>query len=133
MDPEKVKSILEWEAPSDPEAVTNFLGFANFYRQFIPAFIQIALPITELLRMKGGRKKSWPNQPLNWTMECQVAFEKFRGLFVAELVLKYPDPEEPFAIQADASDVAVGDVLLQWNKERNLQLYAYTSCKLNET
>lgn len=52
---------------------------------------------------------------------------------MAEPDLKYPDPEDPFVNQADASDMAMGAVLLQRNKEGNLQLHVYTSRKLNET
>lgn len=67
-------------------------------------------------------------------MECQVAFEKLlKRLFMAELVLKHPNPEEPFIIQADASDVVVGAMLLQKNREGKLQPCTYTSHKLNET
>lgn len=62
-----------------------------------------------------------------------MAYKKLKGLFAAEPVLKHPNPEEPFMIQADASDVAVGAVLLQHNEEGNLQPCVYTSRKLNET
>lgn len=46
MDLGKVKAILEWEAPWARRQLQNFLGFINFYWQFIPIFAQIALPIT---------------------------------------------------------------------------------------
>lgn len=101
----------------------------NFYREFIPFFAKITLPITELLKMRRGGEKPWP---LNWMMECQAAFEKLKGLFAAELDIKHPDPEEPFVIQADASEVAMGAVLQQI-KEWNLLPYAYMSRNLNET
>lgn len=50
MDPEKVRAILEWEVEESQtrKQLQSFLGFANFYRQFIPTFVQIALPITNL-------------------------------------------------------------------------------------
>lgn len=48
MDPEKVETVLEWEAPCTRKQMQSFLGFTNFYRHFIPAFAQIALPITNL-------------------------------------------------------------------------------------
>lgn len=53
-----------------------------------------------------GRDKPNAIQPLKWTMECQVPFEKLRQLFFAELVLKHPDPEKLDAtvIQVDTSD-----------------------------
>ena len=31
MDPEKMKAIQEWTAPTTVKGVQGFLGFANFY------------------------------------------------------------------------------------------------------
>ncbi|XP_058041925.1 uncharacterized protein LOC131199783 [Ahaetulla prasina] len=132
MDPGKVKAVLEWAPPRTRKQLQSFLGFANFYRQFIPSFAQIALPITNLLKTKGDTKPK-PSLPLEWTMECQAAFEKLKRLFAAEPILKHPDMDVPFVIQADASDVAVGAVLLQNNVDGKLQPCAFTSRKLTET
>lgn len=90
--------------------------------QFISSFAQIALPITNLLNMKGEGKPK-PSQPLKWMMECQAAFEKPTCLFAAELVLKHPDRNAPFVIQVDISDVAVGGCVAA-------KKCAYTSKKL---
>ncbi|XP_013927877.1 PREDICTED: stomatin-like protein 2, mitochondrial, partial [Thamnophis sirtalis] len=116
MDPAKVKAVTEWEAPRTCKQLQKFWGFANFYRQFIPSFAKIALPITNLLKSKGGAKPK-PSKPLDWTMDCQAAFEKLKRLFAEESVLKHPDMDAPFVVQADASDVAVGAVLLQANSQ----------------
>lgn len=133
MDPVKVKAILEWQAPKMCKQLQSFLGFANFYQQFIPSFTKVALPIMDLLKTKHVVAKPRPDQPLQWIIESQHAFETLKGLFTKELVLKHPDPDQPFVIQADASDVAVGAVLLQNNKRGELQPCAYTSRKLTNT
>lgn len=104
------------------------MGFTNLYR---PSFTKIALLITGLLKTGAWAQKPWPNQPLNWTMDCQAAFGKSKGLFVAEPILKHPNPEKLFVIQVDASNVDMRAVLLQHNKERKLQ--HSLSHKLNET
>lgn len=49
-------------------------------------------------------------------MECQVVFKKLKQLFAAEPTHKDTNPTEPFVIQADASDVAMGAVLFQKNE-----------------
>lgn len=54
MDPRKVKAILEWQTPWTCKQLQSFLGFPNFYSQFIPSIAKIALPITELLKTGGG-------------------------------------------------------------------------------
>lgn len=77
MDPGKVKAILEWEAPGTRRQLQSFLGFMNFYRQFILTFTQIALPITNVLKTGKGVKPRL-SQPLNWTVECQVALKSLK-------------------------------------------------------
>ncbi|XP_070800866.1 uncharacterized protein [Pituophis catenifer annectens] len=77
MDPEKVKAVLKWAPPSTRKQLQSFLGFTNFYPQFIPSFAKISLPITNLLKTKGEGKLK-PSQPLKWTMKCQAAFEKLK-------------------------------------------------------
>lgn len=104
MDPQKVQAVLDWTPPHTRKQLQSFLGFANFYCQLIPTFAQIVLPINNLLKTKREDK---PSQPLKWTMKSQAVFKKLKCLFAAEPVLKYPDPNTPFIIQADTKDVAV--------------------------
>jgi hypothetical protein len=47
-DPDKVKAIVEWEAPTSVKGVRGFLGFANFYRQFIKDYSDRVMALTEL-------------------------------------------------------------------------------------
>ena len=50
VDPKKVKAIHSWERPQSVRDVRSFLGFANFYRTFIPNFAELAAPLTDLTR-----------------------------------------------------------------------------------
>ncbi|XP_039215403.1 uncharacterized protein LOC120315311 [Crotalus tigris] len=129
MDPSKVQAVLDWQAPKTRRQLQSFLGFANFYRQFIPSFATVVQPLTELLRTKHLQGNPRPSQQLEWTMNCQKAFELLKALFAKEPVLRHPDPSVPFVVQVDASDVAVGAVLLQENNSGALQPCAYTSRK----
>lgn len=76
--------------------------------------------------------KPRPSQPLNWTVTCQVAFEKLKRLFAIEPILKHLHPDKPFVIQADASNVAMGAVLMQINGRGELQPCVYMSSKLSD-
>jgi len=54
MKTDKVKTVKEWKTSTKIKKVESFLGFANFYRQFIKNFSHIARPLNEI---KG--KKEW--------------------------------------------------------------------------
>uniref|UniRef100_A0A8C7YHL6 ribonuclease H n=1 Tax=Oryzias sinensis TaxID=183150 RepID=A0A8C7YHL6_9TELE len=47
-DPAKLEAVSQWEPPSTRKKLQQFLGFANFYRQFIRNYSAIAAPLTQL-------------------------------------------------------------------------------------
>ena len=48
MDPGKVQAITDWPEPRKVKDIQSFLGFANFYRHFIPDYSAIIIPLTHL-------------------------------------------------------------------------------------
>ncbi|KAJ1088154.1 hypothetical protein NDU88_001313 [Pleurodeles waltl] len=120
----KVKAVSEWPIPKSVRDVQCFLGFANFYRRFINHFSQTVAPITKLLRKK---------EKFVWSPEADQAFSTLKEAFSTAPVLTHPDADRPFIVEADASDVAIGAVLSQRNKDTGqLHPVAYMSRKLNE-
>ena len=61
-------------------------------------------PLTDLLKK---------DQVLQWNLECQAAFDEFKGAISSEPVLRLPNLELPFEVETDASDRALGGVLVQ--------------------
>lgn len=53
-DPDKIRVILEMEAPSDVMGVKSFLGHVGYYRRFIKGFAGASLPLEKLT--KKGEK-----------------------------------------------------------------------------
>ena len=127
-DPSKVNSIKNWPALTNVQEVRSFIGLAQYYRRFIPNFAAIASPLTDLTRGTGPKKRS-----INWTEECQVAFDKIKDLLTSAPVLALPDMNKPFRIETDASDFGVGAVLLQPGNDENKQWHpvAFESKKLS--
>lgn len=45
VDPKKIDAVRNWPVPTTLKKVRGFIGFANFYRKFIPNFSTIAHPL----------------------------------------------------------------------------------------
>ena len=95
MDTEKVEAIQKWEAPLSVKDVQAFLGFANFYRRFIPSFSARLRPLNKLTKstqytMKLGKKKI-KYGPFEWSKACQQAFEGLKRVFTTAPVLAHYD------------------------------------------
>ena len=65
VDHEKIKATSDWEAPKDVKGARSFIGFANFYRNFLKNFAKISEPLQRLTK-KGT--------PFRWNIEQQQAF-----------------------------------------------------------
>jgi hypothetical protein len=48
MDPEKITTVQDWEAPRNLKDIRIFLGFANFYHRFVRNYSKIVQPLTLL-------------------------------------------------------------------------------------
>ena len=101
----------------------TFQGFANFYRHFIPNFSKIARPHNDLL--KTGVKWHWEEQQ-------QKAFEEIKRLIMSKPVLHQPDQTKPFKVEVDASNCAMGTVLMQQDEKNILHPIAFFSKSMNE-
>lgn len=71
-DPSKTEAVKEWPVPQNARQVKSFLGFAGYYRRFIPDFSKIAMPLYTLTRNVSHEKRA---VPVTWTDECQQAFD----------------------------------------------------------
>ena len=123
MDFAKLKGILEWPTPKTVKEVQSFLGFGNFYRQFIKNFSHLVHPLKDLL--KKDRKFIWSN-------ECQKSFDLLKKRFTEEPVLMMPDHTRPFQIQVDSSLFATGGILTQMDTNGDHHPCAYLSKSLTK-
>lgn len=88
VDGEKTQALETWPAPTNVKELRQVLGFMSYYRRFIPGFAQLAQPL-HALDGKGGKGKIV--EPLNWTTQCQAAFDKLKHCLMSLPVLAYPD------------------------------------------
>jgi hypothetical protein len=122
MDPIKINGITSWPVPQCKRDVQSFLGFCNFYRRFIQGYARIAHPLTSLTGIS----------PWHWDDEQQTSFEKMKTLITTAPILSIPTDDDPFRIEADASEYAVGAVLSQ-KQDNKWKPIAFMSKALNPT
>jgi hypothetical protein len=124
MDPVKLRGVKEWTTPRTVKDVRSFLGFAGFYRRFVPRFSTLARPLHDLTK----KDKGW-----EWSSACEYAFQEIKARMLKEPVLMIPDPTKPFKLACDASKWASGGVLLQADGNGNWHPTGYISETFNET
>jgi transposase InsO family protein len=123
MDPVKIETILEWPTPKNASDVRSFLGLIGYYRKFLGGFGEISAPLVELTK----KDAKWA-----WDASHQRAFSALKEMLTTAPTLLIPNtsPGNSFVIHIDASDYAVGAVLLQ-DQGRGLQPCAFYSKKLD--
>jgi hypothetical protein len=122
MDPVKVAGVAEWKEPKSVKDICKFLGFCNFYCRFIQGFLQIAKSLNNLL--KEGVKWAWEKAEQN-------TFDKLKRQVTEEPVLMQPDQKKQFEIEVDASNYAIGAVLMQKGEKDILHPVAFFSKTMN--
>ena len=122
MDEGKVKAIMDWPTPKKVKDIQTFIGFANFYHQFIEDFSGIVKPMTSLLR----KDATW-----KWSDAEENAFQELKRRITTAPVLIMPDMSKQFIVEADASDFAIGAILSQEQLDGKWKLVAFLSHTLN--
>ncbi|GJV69210.1 DNA-directed DNA polymerase [Tanacetum coccineum] len=103
VDKAKINVISKLPPPTNIKGVRSFLGHAGFYRRFIKYFSKIARPLTKLLEK---------DTPFEFDNECQKAFDSLKEKLTCAPVIVSPNWNLPFELMCDASDFAVGAILL---------------------
>ncbi|GFW24739.1 retrovirus-related Pol polyprotein from transposon 17.6 [Trichonephila clavipes] len=90
--------------PKNVKQLQSFLKICSWYRKFIANFSEIARPLSNLTKKKAFWK---------WSEEEEKAFQTLKQCLVSPPILKQADFSKPFLIRTDASNYALGAVLLQ--------------------
>ena len=105
---DRLEAVREWPTPTTVQDGRSFLGLCSFYRKFIRGFANIAGPLHDLTKGNPAKRAT-----VVWTEKCETAFGALKDALCSAPVLKLPDPSKPFVIHTDASDFALGAVLMQ--------------------
>ena len=127
-DPDAVEAVLTWKSPKTEHQLMSFLGFANYYREFIKGYADKVYPMQQLMRHKG-KKFTWNNAAVE-------SFQRIKRELCEAPVLEMPTEKGMYVVDTDASVVAISGILHQeqeWNGKTVLRPIAYGSKVLSDT
>jgi hypothetical protein len=78
MDPAKLDGIKDWPVPTMVKETQSFLGFCNFYQNFISHYSDLACPLIDLTKK---------DIQFSWTDACNDSFLALKDCFLQQPVL----------------------------------------------
>ena len=96
MDPAKVDAIKQWDSSTCVREVRSFIGFCNFYRQFIRDFSKIAGPFNTLTKK---------DVKFAWTNKCELAFQELKQRVCEAPILIHFNPTKECYVETNLSRI----------------------------
>jgi hypothetical protein len=122
---ERITSVMSIPFPeggNKMKKMQQFLGSAVYFKPFIFDYSKKTSALTEMTH----REFSWSDK--TWLKDYKTLFESFKADILHSFTLYHPNYEVPWYLYVDASDVALGGVLIQVvNQEQ--QVLAFISKK----
>ncbi|GKD38601.1 putative reverse transcriptase domain-containing protein [Tanacetum coccineum] len=121
VDPSKIKAIKNWDVPTTPTEVRQFLGLVGYYRRFIKGFSLIAKPLTKLTQK---------NKKYEWGEDEEEAFQMLKQKLCSAPILALPEGSEDFVVYYNASIKGFGaanvvaDALSRKEREKPIRVRA---------
>jgi len=105
--PKKVQAILNIKTPTTKKQLCSFVGMVNYYCDMWFHRSEILAPLTALTSK---------TVPWLWTPIHEKAFQLTKKIISREVMLSYPQFDQPFIVHTDASHTQLGAVISQSNK-----------------
>ncbi|XP_022158589.1 uncharacterized protein LOC111025045 [Momordica charantia] len=115
--PEKIKAVLEMEAPKTLKQLQCLNGRIAALNKFVSSSTDKCLPFFEVLRKKG---------PFEWTTECEQALEQLKNYLCSAPLHAKPLPGDKLHLYLAVSDSAVSSALIKQEGVRQSPIY-YTN------
>ena len=103
-DPKAVSKLRDWEVLRKKTELQSFLGFANYYREFITWNAKLVASLHAFAGL--GATFAWGD-------EQQQAFNFIKIALIEATALAQPDSEGDIVLDTDASAVAISGILHQ--------------------
>lgn len=117
MSPSKKVAVLDLTPPKSCKDVRSFLGFVNYFREFIPNYAEIASPLHKISSTKAVFK---------WTAQERDAWQNLKSAAANCVTLHFPSDEHLLVLRTDASNNGIGAHLFQVidGKERTIAFFS---------
>jgi hypothetical protein len=103
VDPNKIKSMMDWPIPKTLKNLRGFLCLTGYYNNFFWNYGRIEQPLTALTKKDA----------FSWTLEATQYFEQLKEAMCKAHVLTTPDFTKTFIVECDASGNGIGVVLMK--------------------
>lgn len=110
VDPDKVAAIMQAPASTDPKGCLRFLGQIRWHGRHLRFLAHLAIPLNAIAHVD--------RRQFVWTKECDDAYRRLKVQLTRAPVMIPPDWKIDFHVFVDASDVAIGAVLMQEQQSR---------------
>ena len=102
--PDKVKAVVDMEAPTNTTELKSFLGLVNYMSRYVDGLATMLSPLSALLR----KDTSWV-----WNQSQQKAFDDVKQAIASSGTLSYYNPSLPTLVSSDASSYGIGGTIMQ--------------------
>ena len=99
----KIEKVRDWPTPQTSKQLQSFLGFVNFYIEYIPMCSELTGPL-----YAAASEEQFP-----LSKEHEELIRKLKEAILTKPLLAHPDLNKPFIYTSDASNNACGGVLSQ--------------------
>ena len=110
---ERVEAIQRFPVPTTPKELERFLGICAFFHRFVRHASGKMAPLTQLKNI--SRQKDFEDEEA-WNPVHDRAFHATKEAIANATLLVHPLPKAQTEIWCDASNIAVGAVLVQFQR-----------------
>ncbi|XP_031335480.1 uncharacterized protein K02A2.6-like [Photinus pyralis] len=121
-DPEKIKSVVNLETPTNVHEVRSLLGILNYVGKFLPNLATN----TQVLRELTNKRKKW-----EWSDAHEKAFKFLKKQLSNAQKLAYFDVNKNTHLYVDAGPIGLGAILSQ-EANNKTEIIAYASRTLTQ-
>ena len=115
---DKVKIIQDWPESKKVKNIQSFLGFANFYYQFIFNYLDIVIPLICLTQ----KDISW-----KFDSSCRDTSNSLKKAFTSTSILTHWISNAQLIVETNTSDYTLTTILSIVNKDNEVYLVAFHS------